>query len=229
MAIRPAEMLGAPRKARGRFLAQLGEGLSYALRTRDVCLIVILLAALGTFGFNFNIFVPLLARYVLETGPVGFGVLFSFLGAGAVASALLLASRREATERAVVLGAAGFTLLLFLVALSPWFVLTAGLMALLGATSTLFSASSNARLQLIAPPELRGRLMSIYSLLFMGSTPIGGFAIGVLSEHLGVQAALAICAGLCALGGLAAWVYARRMSLTACVDRGTIHPGGLAP
>ena len=210
LAMRPAEMLGSGRPARGRFISQLGEGLSYALRTREVCLIVILLASIGTFGFNFNIFVPLLARYVLETGAVGFGVLFSFLGAGAVTSSLMVASRRDATERAVYFGAAGFTVLLFLVALSPWFAVTAGLMALLGATSTLFSATSNSRLQLLAPPELRGRVMSIYSLLFMGTTPIGSFTIGALSEHLGVQTALAICAGLCALGVLAATIYARR-------------------
>lgn len=213
LALRPGEMLASTRPPRGRVWAQLREGFTYALGTRDVCLVIILMTALGAFGFNFQTFVPLLANYVLGVGPLEFGVLFSFLGAGAVTAALLVASRRDATEKALRNAALGFTLLLLLVALSSWFAVTAGLLVLLGAFSTTFSATANTRLQLTTPPELRGRIMSIYSFLFMGTTPIGGLTLGALSERFGVQAALAICAGLCGLGVLGAAVYARRHPL----------------
>jgi predicted MFS family arabinose efflux permease len=87
--------------------------------------------------------------------------------------------------------------------------LTCALLALLGAASIVFSATANTRLQLGTPAALRGRIMSIYSLMFMGTTPIGAFAIGTLSEHFGVRAALVTCAGLCLLGVLAGLLYAR--------------------
>jgi MFS family permease len=215
LAMRASEFHDVPVPTRGRLLSQVGEGLAYALRTREICLILIILAALGCFGYNFTVFVPLLAHFVLDAGPFGFGILFSCLGAGSVLAALRLASRREATERTLLIGSATFSLVLLLVALSSSFVLTAALMVILGAASIVFSATANTRLQLIAPAALRGRIMSIYSLLFAGSTPIGAFVLGTLSEHLGVQVALAVCATICLVGVLAGTLYAQRRPIAA--------------
>lgn len=210
LAMRPRDFVEQPGPSRGRVLLQLREGLSYAFRTRDVCLVLILIGALGSFGYNFTTTVPLLAHYVLGAGPFGLGVLFSCLGAGSVVAALRLASRRVATERSLLLGAVTFTGLLFLVAVSPWFALTAALLTVLGAASIVVSATANTRLQLASPPALRGRIMSLYTLLLAGSTPIGSMSIGILSERLGVQSALSICAGVCLLGVGGGLLYARR-------------------
>ena len=195
--------------SRGRVLGQLRGGLAYALRTREVCLVVILLAALGTCGFNFNTVIPLLARYALDSDAAGFGLLFSCLGVGSVVAALLIASRERATERALCLGAVAFRLLLALVALSPWFLLTAALLTLRGAASTVFNATASTRMQLATPVELRGRVMSIFTLLTMGSTPIGSPVIGALAERQGIHLALIEVALLCALGVIASLIYAR--------------------
>jgi MFS family permease len=217
VAMRPAEFVGLPAPSRGRVFGQLRDGLAYALGTRDICLVIIVLSALGTFGFNFNTFIPLLARYALDSDAAGFGLLFSCLGFGAVVAGLLLASREQATERALLVGAVVFVLLLFPVALSPWFGLTAALLTVLGAASTLFSATASTRMQLAAPIELRGRVMSIFTLLTMGSTPIGSPLIGMLAEYQGIRVALCELALLCALGVVAGLVYARRSAARAAL------------
>jgi MFS family permease len=209
-AMRPADFFDLPAPSRGRVLGQLRDGLAYALKTREVCLVIIMLGALGAFGYNFNTFIPLLARYALDSDAAGFGLLFSCLGLGSVVAGLLIASREQVTERTLFVGAGAFTGLLGLVAVSPSFALTAALLIVLGAASTVFSATANTRMQLAAPIELRGRVMSIFTLLTMGSTPIGSPLIGMLAEYQGIRVALCELALLCALGVVAGLVYARR-------------------
>jgi MFS family permease len=181
-------------------LRELREGLSYAFRTPDVLLIVILMAMIGTFGYNFTVVLPLLDRYVLGQGSVGLGFLTAAVGLGALVSALLLANRGRATNRALFGGALAFSVLLGGVALSRWYPSTLLLLVALGAASTVFAATANTSLQLAAPDRLRGRLMALYMLLFAGSTPIGGFLTGLMAEHLGVSMAVGIEALLCLVG-----------------------------
>jgi MFS family permease len=209
--MRSTPFTSAPARSRAGLLGQLREGLHYALTTRDVCLIVILLFTFGAFGNNFNVFLPLLARYALDAGPFGLGVLFSCLGAGSVVAAMAVAGGGVPSERRLFIGAAAFALGLMIVAGSSWFGLTAGLMVLLGIANISFSTAANTRLQLGAPPALRGRVMSLYTLLQAGTTPIGSLTIGVISEHGGVRLALVVCGLICSLGLLAAWLYAQRV------------------
>jgi MFS family permease len=98
------------------------------------------------------------------------------------------------------------------VALSHWWLVTLPLLVLLGFFSITFTATANTRMQTVAPPVLRGRVMSIYTLLFAGTTPIGSLLVGLLAEHGGVQLAVAETAGVCCLGVAAAFVLIRRMS-----------------
>jgi len=114
------------------------------------------------------------------------------------------------TRRRIFVGAVGFSLLLFCVSFaSSWLVLLP-LLTLLGAFSIIFSSSANVHLQTVTPPALRGRVMSIYTLLFLGSTPIGSMVVGTLAEHQGVQVAIGEMALVCMIGVAAAAVYARR-------------------
>ncbi|MCC7106349.1 MAG: MFS transporter [Chloroflexi bacterium] len=210
LAMRSSELHSVPRPIRGRLIGQLREGLAYALKTRDICVILVPLCVMGMFGFNFQTVLPLLARYVLNGDAQVYGLLFSCVGLGSIVAALRLASQRAASEALVFAGAGAFALLLLLVAFSPWFLLSAALLIVLGFAGILFSATANTRMQMVPPPELRGRVMSLYTLLFDGMSPLGSVLVGMLSERAGVQIAIASSAVLCLLGVLAGLAFARR-------------------
>ncbi|MGD0765976.1 MAG: MFS transporter [Dehalococcoidia bacterium] len=188
-------------------LTQVREGLDFALGTPRVLLILLLLAFIGTFGYNFTVALPLLARFVLHVQSVGFGVMTSMVGVGSVLAALTIAYTRSATEKQLLLGAAAFSLLLILVGLSHWFVVTLVLLVLLGFAGITFTATANTRLQLSAPDRLRGRVMSLYILLFAGTTPIGSFLLGNVAERLGVQKAIVLFGAISVLGVIVALLY----------------------
>ncbi len=186
---------------------ELREGLQYAFQTPPVMLIIILVAIIGTFGYNFTVMLPLVTRYVLHQGSVGLGFMTAAVGLGALISALLLASRERSTHYTLFAGALAFSLLLGAVALSQWFVVTLLFLLMLGLANTAFAATANTTLQLATPDYLRGRVMALYMLLFAGSTPIGGYLTGFLAERLGVQTAVGIEAVLCLLGTAAGLLY----------------------
>ena len=195
------------RRERANPISELREGLTYAFRSPPTLLIVILLVFVGTFGYNFTVMLPLVDRYVLHRGPAALGFLTGALGLGAVISALLIAGREAATKRMMFVGGACFAALLGAVAVSQWFLLTLLLLLLAGIASTAFQATTNTSMQLTAPDHLRGRLMALYMLLFAGSTPIGAYFMGQMAEHLGVPAAVGICAALTMVGMIAGGLY----------------------
>jgi MFS family permease len=207
--MRPAEFHAIPAPARGSVARQLAEGLGYVVRTPAVFGIFVVIWALGAFGFNFITFLPLLARYVFDTGPEGYGLLSSCLGFGSLLAVLVVAGRGRASRQMMLRAAAGFTVLLGLVALAPWYLLGALLLIILGGTSIAFSATAQTLLQLAAPGQLRGRVMSLYTVLFAGMTPLGAITVGGLSETFGVRVALLTVTVLCGLGVLASWLYLR--------------------
>jgi MFS family permease len=194
-------------RERANPISELREGLAYAFRTPSVLLIVILLVFVGTFGYNFTVMLPLVDRYVLHYGPGGLGLLTGALALGAVISALFIAGREGATKRMIFIGGSCFAALIGAVAVSQWFVLTLLLLLLTGIASTAFQATTNTSMQLTAPDHLRGRVMSLYMLLFAGSTPFGAYFTGQMAEHLGVPAAVGICAALTMLGIAAGALY----------------------
>ncbi len=223
--LRPGQFYAVPQPQRGNIFRQLGAGVRYAAGTPEVLLILMTMAVMGTFGYNFSTILPLIAKYVLHAGAFGLGILTSALGVGSLIAALGVASARR-TSHAVLLGAAAlFSVVLLLVGLSPWLPLTLALLVLLGAASIVFSASANTRLQLTAPPELRGRVMSLYFLLFAGTTPIGGFLVGVLATRMGVGATTVLFGAICLLGVAGASLFARRIH----TQEATAARGGAAP
>ncbi len=170
-------------------------------------LIIILVAIVGTFGYNFTVVLPLVDRYVLERGATGLGWMTSAVGLGSLISALLLASRERAARWTLFGGGLAFSLLLAAVAGSQWLPVTLVFLLLLGVANTAFAATANTSLQLSTPDHLRGRVMALYMLLFAGSTPIGGFLTGFMADRLGVQTAVGIEAGMCLLGVAAGLLY----------------------
>ncbi|MEX0749548.1 MAG: MFS transporter [Dehalococcoidia bacterium] len=188
-------------------IGELREGLSYAFRTPSVLLVVILVAIVGTFGYNFTVMLPLLSEYVLDRGPRGLGFMTAAVGLGALISALVLASRSRAAVSTLFIGGFAFTAVLAGVAFSQWYLLRLALLLFLGVANTTFASTANTSLQLATPDHLRGRVMALYMLLFAGSTPIGGFLTGFLAETMGVSTAIAVNAAACLLGVLIALAY----------------------
>lgn len=197
---------GRPIK-RGHVFGQIGEGLRYAVQTPDAALPLLLMGMLGTFGYNFTVLLPLISDEVLHASASGFGVLTSAMGFGSLLAAVGVAYRGQATRKTLMLGAIGFTILLGSLAFARWWVVLIPLLVALGLCSIIFTTTANTRLQLVAPPNMRGRIISIYQLLFAGTTPFGSLIIGGLAEKYGVQPATAIVAGACALGVIMAALY----------------------
>lgn len=189
---------------------QVADGLRYVWNTPQVLLVMLVVAAIGTFGYNFSVVLPLLAGFVLKTDAAGFGGLSAFLGIGSLLAAITTAYAKQVTPRRLLLGSGAFSLVLAAVAFSTNFVLAAVLLIALGFAGITFATTANTLLQLTVPNELRGRVMSLYILLFAGSTPIGGFLIGSLSSSIGVSWTLFICAWLCLAGVVGAALYQRR-------------------
>lgn len=201
---------GAPReRSREGVLADVRAGLRYALRTPEIRLTLGLLFVVSIFVFNFTVYVPLVVRTVLHLGAEGFGLLMACLGVGAVTGALTvgaLGARRPSTT--VLFGAAALAccgLLALFAARAFW--LAAVALFLTGLFGLLLVASCNTAMQLSAPDELRGRVMSLYTLVWGGVFPFGAFIVGSISEKWGVGRALLVngTAGLLGVALLLGW------------------------
>jgi MFS family permease len=171
-------------------LVELRKGLDYARSTVAVRRVVALVAVVGLLGFNWQVAVPLIARFVLHRSVSGFGDLMAALGAGSLLGALGLARDRRASERRLVSGGLALGALLVCLGVSRSYPVSLVLLIAGGAAGIVTSITANTRLQLLAPDALRGRVMSIYVLLMQGSTPLGAFILGEIAGHAGLEAAL---------------------------------------
>jgi MFS family permease len=177
-------------------------GLRYVRRTPELAVPLGLMALVGTLGLNFQVTLPLLARFSFDGGPTAYAALVSAMGAGSVAGALLTGARGRTDRRLIVGAALVFGLVAALAALMPSLALEIPVLALLGASAVTFAAAINSSLQLSVEPQMRGRVMALYSVVFLGSTPIGGPLVGWLSEAYDPRAALLLAASA---GLAAAW------------------------
>ena len=208
--MRESQLFAAARASGEGVLLQVRQGVRYAAATPDVLVILMVMAAIGTFGYNFQTMLPLLSTYVLHSGATGLSILLASMGIGSVVAGLVVAYRGTATLRLLLVAAAVFTALLFVVGFSRWEPVTAILVLLMGACGVLFMTTANTRLQLVVPGHMRGRVMGMYALLFVGTTPIGSALVGTLAQRTGVPAMVVEMAGLCAMGVIAGLWYARR-------------------
>jgi MFS family permease len=188
----------APRTTTATFMEDLAEGIGHAVRSPTLRFILALQLIVSFCVFNFSVYVPLLARHVLGLGSEGFGFLMTSLGVGAVAAGLSLGAigpRRPPIRLiAIALAAACLGLLGLSVTRRVWPAVI--LLAAVGFAGTLVTAGCNTSFQLAAPDALRGRLMSVYTLLSGGIFPIGAFFVGAVSDAWGVSTAFAVNGGL---------------------------------
>jgi MFS family permease len=165
-------------------------------RQRTLRLIIGSTAVVGLVGFNVRVLIPVLTRKTLDAGPHTLGILFACFGAGALAGALVTASAERPRWRRSLVGLGGLSGGLLALAL-PQSVWSAGpLLALVGICFTLWSATSQAMLQLTAPDALRGRVVSLYLLVFGGFQPVGSLLSGWLADVGGTSLAFLV-AGAC--------------------------------
>jgi MFS family permease len=196
----PAQLRAAP--AGGREPGAIRAGLRYVRRTPALAVPLALMALVGTFGFNFQVVLPLLARFSFDGGAGAYAVLVSAMGVGSVAGALIVGARGRTGPRLIAAAALAFGASALLAAAMPSLAFEVPMLALLGAAAVTFAASINSTLQLAVEPAMRGRVMALYSVVFLGSTPIGGPLTGWLSEAYDPRVALL----LAAIAGLsAAW------------------------
>ena len=190
--------------------ANLAEGLGYVRRTGVVLLAVVVIGVVATFGINFSVTIPPLANGPLGVGATGYGFLMAASGAGSLMAALWIAFRGTRPSRmlsgALLLGAAEVV-----IGVSGSYAADLGLMFLAGAGAITMMATANTTMQLAVPDMLRGRVMSVYTTVFAGASPIGGLSMGAIAAGFGAGAALFVGGVVSFLAGLAGIVWYRSM------------------
>jgi len=205
-----------------RSKGQVREGLRYVWQTPVLRSTLLLVTVVATFGFNFIIILPLLARYEFGGGAGLYGLLFAVLAGGSLVGALVTAARARPSRPLLVASAAAFSVLAMLVALAPnAFWASVGLVPM-GAFSMVFIATANSTLQLTSRHEMRGRVMALYALVFLGSTPIGGPLIGWISQEWGARTGLFLGGALSLVAAAAAAWSLRREGRSAVHGRPVI-------
>lgn len=191
-------------------LRRLGDGWNFASRTRPIRALLVLLALVSLVGMPYATLMPIFADRILEGGPKGLGILFACSGMGALAGSLTLATRRDVSglgrwvaRAAMILGG---SLLLF--AFSRLFWLSAVILVGVGASMVVQMASSNTLIQVMVPDELRGRVMALYSMMFMGMAPFGALLAGILAERITAPFTIGIGGAFALIGGA---VFASRL------------------
>jgi MFS family permease len=196
--MRPTEFFPVARgDERPPILGGIREGLLYVARSRPLRLVVGIGFVVSTVGFNFHVLVPVLASDTLHAGPEVFGVLSASFGTGALLGALLTAALARASWKVLLLGTLGFSSALLALAAQDTVVACAALLFVTGACFTLWTANSQSLLQLTAPDELRGRVVSLWLFAFAGLAPVGGLVAGWLAEVGGTELAFSVSGGVC--------------------------------
>jgi MFS family permease len=189
---------------------QLREGFRYVRATPSVLTPLLIMAAVGTFAYEYQVVLPVFAKFTFGGNAATFASMTALMGLGAVVGGLVTAARRNRTALALGITAVVFGSIQMLTSLAPTLDVALLLFALLGAASISFLALGNATLQLNSSPEMRGRVMGLWAVAFLGSTPIGGPIMGAIAEHfgprvaLGLGGAITVAAGALAFGSLRA-------------------------
>lgn len=184
---------------------QLREGLAYAWHEPALRGPLLLMAVIGALAYEFQVVLPLLARFSFDGDAGTYGAMTACMGLGAVVAGLVVAGRAPAAPRSLVTAAYVFGVLILVTAAAPTLALAMVALVGVGAASIILLALANTTVQLTAAPEMRGRVMALWSIAFLGTTPIGGPVVGWVSEQMGPRAGLVLggVATICAATGLA--------------------------
>jgi MFS family permease len=192
-----------------RSKGQLREGLRYVWATPTLRAPLLLMLAIGMFTYEFQVTLPVLARDTYGVGADGFGALQSAMSVGAIVGGLLFATRTDPTHRRLGLAAGGFGLIVLVLAAAPGFGAAIVVLPVVGLGSVMFLTLANSTLQLSAAPEMRSRVMALYTVAFIGSTPIGGPIVGAVAQAFGARWALVFGGTVAVVAASVAWRFLR--------------------
>jgi MFS family permease len=183
---------------------ELKEGIKYVFNEPKVYVLLMFVGIIGLFGLPYISFLPVYARDILKTGATGLGILMSFAGAGAFTGAVTLALKGDFSKKGRLLAVSGVifsvALLVFSISRDAWLSYTMLFLVGWGAVSQISTA--NSMLQLAVPDRLRGRVMSAFTMVFLGTATLGNFAIGSFAHYIGTQTAMITGACICLTGTL---------------------------
>jgi MFS family permease len=201
-----------PTEPVARARGQIRDGFRYVWRTPALRNVLLAVAVIGIFAYNFTVTLALLAKVTFHGGAGTYAVLTSCMGAGAVVGGLLAAHRARPTPRLLQVLALVFGGLLAAVALAPTLLAADLLIVAMGAASIGFIATANATLQLASEPGMRGRVMALYAMAFLGTTPIGAPLVGAIAQWTNPRVAmLSGAVATVASAGLLMWRHQARL------------------
>jgi MFS family permease len=193
-----------------RAKGQVREGFRYVWARPELRTPLLIMAVLGTLSYEFQVSLPLLAKFTFDAGAPGYGLLMSAMSLGAIVGGLAVAAVNNATHRKLGFAALALGSSTLVASALPSLGATLVMLPIVGASSIAFISMGNALLQLSSAPEMRGRVIALYGVAFLGSTPVGGPIIGWVGQTFGARWSLAV-GGLAAVTvALAAWPSLRR-------------------
>jgi len=182
------------------------EGLHYALARPDIYVVMLIVFFLGTFGLNFQIFNALMATKEFGKGPAAYGLLGTFVAIGSLSGAIASARlERFRKTRFVILAGGAFALAILVLSILPNYTAYAIFLPICGVTALITMITANSIVQVNSDPAIRGRVMGIYLLIFMGGTPVGSPVIGLMAEAIGIRSTIAACGAICLIATTVIW------------------------
>jgi MFS family permease len=214
-AMRKDELVHSGEYARPHSVREVGsslvEGLRYVRRSDLVLLATVTVGIVALFAMNFGVVIPTLAREVLDTDATGFGFLMAATGIGSLVAALGIAFSGRSQPVIIPVGAIVLGVALLVTSVVNLYPVALVTMTVVGFGAIAMAATANTTIQLAVPDELRGRVISVYTTVFVGSTPIGGLFMGWVASAFGVEVAIALGGAGALAAGTASLVWLRRI------------------
>jgi len=203
------------RQKKGEIFSDIKDGLKYIANHKNLSKTIQTLAIVGIFAMNFNVLVPVFAKEILKQQEAGFGFLMSFVGLGSFAGAMLIATMSKSGPKKFMLNIVPLFIaaLLILTGVMNAYIMTGLTLAATGLCFVAFASTANSSVQLNATDEYRGRVISVYILVFGGSVPIGNLYTGLISDHFGPRAGFIACGGIIFLLLGARYLYERNKNV----------------
>ncbi|CAN2220621.1 ProP Permeases of the major facilitator superfamily [Candidatus Nanopelagicaceae bacterium] len=200
------------------------EGIAYAKARPDIYVVMLMVFFLATFGLNFQIFNALMATQEFGLGPASFGLMGTFIAIGSLSGAIGSARlERFRNTKFVIKGGIAFSLSIMVLSIIPSYSLYILWLPICGVTALTTLVSANSIVQTSTDPAIRGRVMGLYLLIFMGGTPFGSPLIGATTDLVGIRPTIVICGGISLAASLYIWFkYKNRVTLPADISVATV-------
>jgi MFS family permease len=200
------------------------EGIAYAKARPDIYVVMLMVFFLATFGLNFQIFNALMATQEFGLGPASFGLMGTFIAIGSLSGAIGSARlERFRNTKFVIKGGIAFSISIMVLSIIPSYSLYILWLPICGVTALTTLVSANSIVQTSTDPAIRGRVMGLYLLIFMGGTPFGSPLIGATTDLVGIRPTIVICGGISLAASLYIWFkYKNRVTLPSDISVATV-------